>query len=398
MNPGLLRRILWSVFFLSSQFCCLSFAAADFGIPVVDLTAETNRQVIVDRERGQYLGHVTTVLLEDNKTILATYPKGHGKGAIVMKRSTDGGKTWSERLPLPENWSTSREVPTIHRVIDAAGKKRLILFSGLYPCRMAVSEDDGVDWSPLKAVGDWGGIVTMGSVEALKTGAGHYMALFHDDGRYFKTNGTQTKPITFTLYKTLSKDGGLAWSFPESIYASQKVHLCEPGLVRSPDGKEIAVLLRENARKKNSHVIFSRDEGRTWTEPREVSLALTGDRHTAKYAPDGRLFIAFRDMAKDSPSAGDWVGWVGTYEDIKQNRPGQYRILFKDNKNRWDSTYPGVEILPDGTLVTTTYGHWEQGEAPYIVSIRFTLAEFDELLKKQRLTPLAPTPDRETSP
>lgn len=352
-------------------------AQADFGIPVIDLAAETNRQVIVDRERGQYLGHVTTVLLEDNKTILATYPKGHGKGGIVLKRSTDGGKTWSERLPVPENWSTSREVPTIHRAIDAAGKKRLILFSGLYPCRMAVSEDDGENWTALKPVGDWGGIVTMGSVEALRTGKGHYMALFHDDGRYFRKDGQQTKPITFTLYKTLSTDGGLTWSFPEAIYASQEVHLCEPGLIRSPDGNQLAVLLRENARKKNSHVIFSRDEGRTWSAPREVPLALTGDRHTAKYAPDGRLFIAFRDMAKNSSTAGDWVGWVGRYEDIVENRPGQYRIRFKDNTNKWDSTYPGVEVLPDGTFVTTTYGHWDQGEPPYIVSIRFRLAEID---------------------
>jgi hypothetical protein len=152
--------------------------------------------------------------------------------------------------------------------------------------------------------------------------------------------------------------------------------------VRSPDGKELAVLLRENARKKNSQIIFSRDEGRTWTAPRELPLALTGDRHTAKYSPDGRLFIAFRDMAKDSPSAGDWVGWVGTYEDIVQNRPGQYRVRFKDNKNRWDSTYPGVEVLPDGTFVTTTYGHWDEGQQPYIVSIRFTLAELDARLPK----------------
>jgi phytoene/squalene synthetase len=31
------------------------------------------------------------VLLEDGKTIIAVYPKGHGRGAIQMKRSTHGG-------------------------------------------------------------------------------------------------------------------------------------------------------------------------------------------------------------------------------------------------------------------------------------------------------------------
>jgi hypothetical protein len=48
-------------------------------------------------------------LLEDGKTIIAVYPKGHGKGAIQMKRSTDGGLTWSERLPTPKSWETSLE-------------------------------------------------------------------------------------------------------------------------------------------------------------------------------------------------------------------------------------------------------------------------------------------------
>ena len=37
-------------------------------IPVVDLDKEKHRQVVVDKEKGQYLGHPTTVLLEDNKT------------------------------------------------------------------------------------------------------------------------------------------------------------------------------------------------------------------------------------------------------------------------------------------------------------------------------------------
>jgi photosystem II stability/assembly factor-like uncharacterized protein len=352
----------------------------------IDLNGQRSRQVVVDREKGQYLGHPTTCLLEDGKTILCVYPKGHGRGAIVYKRSTDGGLTWSKRLATPKSWSTSKEVPTLHRVVDANGKKRIIMWSGLYPARLAVTEDDGKTWSELKKVGDWGGIVIMGFVEKLTTGKGHYLAMFHDDGRFFTNVPVKNEKRTMTLYKTFSKDGGLTWSFPQAVFGSSEVHLCEPGCIRSPDGKKLAVLLRENARGKNSHVIFSADEGKTWSEPRELPLSLTGDRHTGKYGPDGRLFISFRcrspkHLAKDRPFEGDWVGWVGTWDDIEQGRNGQYSVRLKDNTKGYDTTYPGVEVLPDGTFVTTTYGHWDQGEQPYILSVRFKFRELDELAK-----------------
>lgn len=348
-----------------------------YNIPLLDLAGETHRRVIVDREPGQYLGHPTTLLLEDGKTILCVYPKGHGRGAIVYKRSTDGGLTWSERLPVPENWATSKEVPTLHRTIAPDGRKRIIMWSGLHPARLAVTDDDGQHWSDLQPVGNWGGIVVMGFTEPLKTGAGHYLAMFHDDGRFFSDKPQQQKPVVFTLFQTFSKDGGLTWSFPEEVWQGSDVHLCEPGLIRSPDGKQLAVLLRENARRKNSHVIFSNDEARTWSAPRELPGALTGDRHTGKYAPDGRLFISFRDTTHESPTKGDWVGWVGTYDDIVKNREGQYRVRLMDNTRGADCAYPGVELLPDGTFVTTTYGHWTTNEQPYIVSVRFKLSELD---------------------
>jgi hypothetical protein len=327
----------------------------------------------VDREPGQYLGHPTTVLLEDGKTMIVVYPKGHGKGAIVMKRSSDGGMTWSPRLPVPENWSTSLETPTIHRTVDPEGKKHLILFSGLYPARMAVSDDDGATWSPLKPIGDWGGIVVMGSVERLKDG--RYLAMFHDDGRFLRANGKLTQ--TMTLYRTLSDDGGMSWSEPEAIFAADSIHLCEPGILRSPNGKQLAALLRENRRVHNSYVIFSDDEGKSWSTPRELPLALTGDRHTAKYAPDGRVLISFRDMAKGSPTFGDWVAWVGTYDDIVYGREGQYRVHLMDNKKDADCAYPGVEVLPHGMFVLTTYGHWVEGEQPFIMSVRLNVTELD---------------------
>lgn len=372
-----------------------------YTIPVVDISGEKSRQVVVDREAGQYIGHPTTVLLEDGKTILTTYPKGHGRGAIVYKRSPDGGLTWSDRLPTPSSWVTSLEVPTLHRVVDADGKKRIILFSGLYPVRMAVTEDDGAHWSELKPVGDFGGVVTMSTVINLKTGPGHYMAFFHDDGRFFRGGSEEkyrmkgphsdhtspaAKPWKFFVYTTISRDGGLTWGTPAPIAMMPDASLCEPGALRSPDGQQIAVLLRENARRYNSFVIFSNDEGLTWTEPRELPAALTGDRHTAKYGPDGRLFISFRDTTHVSPTKGDWVGWVGTYDDIVKGNEGQYRVRLMDNTKGSDCAYPGVEVLPDGTFVTTTYGHWTQDEMAYVVSVRFTLKELDAKLAQNGRT------------
>ena len=354
-----------------------------YSIPTIDLSKQAHRQIIVDREKGQYLGHPSTVLLEDNKTMLVVYPKGHGRGGIVYKRSNDGGLTWSSRLPTPKNWETSKEVPTIHRVIDAKGKKRLIMWSGLYPARLAISDNDGNSWSELKPVGDWGGIVVMGCLEPLKTGKGNYMAMFHDDGRFFKGKMKRKIDPVFTLFKTFSKDGGLTWSYPEVILARNDVHLCEPGIIRSPDGKQLCVLLRENARRRNSYVIFSSDEGKTWTAPRELPASLTGDRHTGRYSKDGRLFISFRDRTHETPTFGDWVAWVGTYSDIVNGREGQYRVRLMDNHKSADCAYPPVEILPDDTLVTTTYGHWAKGESPYIVSVRLKLSELDAIANRK---------------
>ncbi|MFG0285239.1 MAG: sialidase family protein [Phycisphaerales bacterium JB039] len=361
---------------------CLSVSAqqpAGYSIPVIDLAQDADRPIVVDREAGQYLGHPTTVLLEDGRTILTVYPKGHGRGGIVFKRSDDGGQTWSERLLVPENWATSKETPSIHRVIDPeTGRKRLIVWSGLYPARLASSEDDGETWTPLAPAGDWGGIVVMGFVGRLTDG--RYLAMFHDDGRFFTAEGARADPVVFTLYQTFSEDGGLTWSFPEAVWSGSDIHLCEPGLIRSPDGAAMAILLRENRRVRNSHVMFSTDEGATWSPPRELPGALTGDRHTAKYAPDGRLVISFRDTTRDSPTQGDWIAWVGSWDDIVEGREGEYRVRLMDNLHRWDCAYPGVEVLPDGTVVCVTYGHWTEGAEPWIACVRFTLEELDALL------------------
>jgi hypothetical protein len=338
---------------------------ATLGVPTVDLAPDTTLPVVVDREPGQYLGHPTTVLLEDGRTMLVAYPRGHGAGAIMLRRSPDAGRSWSAPLPVPENWATSKETPTIHRVVGPDGRKRLVLFSGLYPIRMAHSEDDGATWTPLAPIGDYGGIVAMGSV--VRVADGDYLAFFHDDGRFFRNAGGRSG--RFTVYTVRSRDGGLTWGAPVAIASHPTLNLCEPGVFRSPDGRQLVALLRENGRTAPSQRIVSTDEGVTWSAPVPLPLALTGDRHVAVRLRDGRYLVSFRDMAPESPTKGDWVAWLGTFDELTRPAPGGYRVRLMDNTNAWDSTYPGVELLPDGRVVLTTYGHWTAGQQPWIASI-----------------------------
>ncbi|MDO5552942.1 MAG: sialidase family protein [Planctomycetia bacterium] len=373
-------------------------------ISQIDLAGDLERQIVVDREKGQYLGHPTTALMGDGKTIFCVYPNEHGKGPIFMKKSTDAGLTWSERLPTPKSWETNRMAPMIFRLTDAHGKARVFVFSGTRdegpytPVRAAVSEDEGATWSELEPLGTWGGVMGMTDIVPVNGKPGHYMAMFFDDGGEFISGSDHfaenrkkypgIKGHIFTdLVKSYTEDGGVTWSFPESVFKSFDCHLIEPGIVRSPDGKRLAVLLRENSRQYNSQIIFSDDEGKTWTEPRPLPASLCGDRHTVRYTNDGRLIVSFRDLPprrlkSKTPSLGDWIAWVGTWDDLVEGRQGQYRIRLADNYVNGDCAYPGVIVLKDGTIVLTTYGHWVEGEKPYIITIRLDLSEMDAKCKE----------------
>ncbi|ARU43592.1 hypothetical protein CCB81_05240 [Armatimonadetes bacterium Uphvl-Ar2] len=350
--------------------------------PTIDWAMMTERQTVVDRQAGQYLGHVSSVQLPGGDVLIA-YPQGHGRGSVVMKRSTNGGRNWSDRLPTPSNWAQSQETPTLHRLVDPrTGRARLIMWSGLYPALIATSEDDGKNWTPLRQVGDWGGIVVMGSVTQRADGT--VIAWFHDDGRFLKQGGRATGE--FKLLQTESTDMGDTWSEPRVIQSSRAVHLCEPGFIASPDGQEWALLLRENRRQRPSQVVFSRDEGRTWSSPRPLHPSLSGDRHTLRYLPDGRLVAVYRDMA-DGPTKGDFVAWLGHYEDFKNGRAGQARFRLLDNQNSWDCGYPGLELLPDGSLLAITYGHWEAGQSPFIKAVWWSPEDMDQARTLRQFVP-----------
>ncbi len=353
-------------------------AAAD--LPVVDLAEDSARQVVIARGTADtYQGHPTTLLLPDGKTMFATWTLGHGGTCGPLKRSDDGGRTWSDLLPVPENWKDVRNCPALYRLTDPQGMSRLFVFAGQGPggaMHQAVSTDDGKTWSPMRTNGL---VCVMPFCTIVPVENGKKLIGLTNIRRPDETKDPRSNIIA----QSESADGGLTWSPWRILLDLGELKPCEPEVIRSPSGKQLLCVMRENIRTQPAWFITSDDEGRTWSKNRPLPPGLHGDRHKAIYTSDGRLVVVFRDMGQKSPTRNHFVAWVGRYADIIAGREGEYKIKLLHSYKGSDCGYPGFELLPDRTLVATTYVKYRPGpEQNSVVSVRFSLGETDQVEKK----------------
>jgi len=366
----------------------LATTAVAPALPFVDLSGDASRHVVIAQGTPDvYQGHPTTLLMPDGKTMFAVWTYDHGGSCGPLKRSDDGGLTWSELLPVPENWTRVGNCPAIYRLTDPRGVTRLFVFAGHGPDRamhQSVSTDEGKTWSPMQSNGL---VCVMPFCTIVPVDGGKRLIGLTN----IRRPGETKDPKSNIVAQSESTDGGLTWRPWRILVDIPDLKPCEPELIRSPDGKQLLCLLRENVRSEPGHFITSDDECRTWSGLKNLPPGLHGDRHKAAYGPDGRLVICFRDMGGASPTKNHFVAWVGRYEDIIGGRDGQYKIKLLHSHKGSDCGYPGLELLPDGTFVATTYVKYRPGpEKNSVVSARFRLTETDRLPKT--VAPKRPEP------
>lgn len=289
-------------------------------------------QIVIDREDGQYLGQPDTILLDDDKTLLTVYPKGHGFGEALLSKSTDGGLTWEKRVPVNETWKNSEETPTIYKLNFTDGTQKLMSISGgpawhgssFTGFKTSISNDNGETWGDYK---EWNTgiktIVAMASLIQLKDEDGNYidkwMGVFHDYGY-----------VNYKTYLTFDENGNEQWSDPVPYLSDYRnlestYQICEVGMFRSPDGNRIVALARSQSHKHTSTIFYSDDEYRI------------------------RLGKDYTNSAK----AGD-------------------------------CGYAGNVVMSDGTFFLNAYGNFDTNtnNNTYIMGVRFKLAEIDNALGK----------------
>ncbi len=361
-------------------------------LPIIDISGDTARHTVVAEGTADlYQGHPTTVLTRTGK-LICVWTTGHGGPCGPAAESLDGGHTWTridDRLP-PEYGAECRNCPTLQKMTLPDGGERLLVFSarppsgdvhvGPSPLGIAFSDDEGATWHMAPPAEVSAMMPPTGFIQ-LNDGS---VALF---GQVFKNKErAKDRPSDDQNVWMATSNDGLSWSAPRIVASAPEKNLCEPFAIRSPDGREIALLLRESRHTALSMMVFSTDEGQTWTTPVETCWGLTGDRHEGLVLPDGRVFIAFRDRAPDSATYGHYVAWVGTWDDLRHARPGQCRIkLLHSHAGEeglenagWqgDTGYSGVELLPDAELLCTTYiKYWPDARKQSVVSTRLRIEE-----------------------
>lgn len=358
---------------MCSLFAALPIVAQSFApnMPWVDISGQKERQIVIAKgTEDLYNGHPTTVLLNDNKTIYCVWTRNHGGPTAFLAKSEDAGLNW-QLLPIPKDWEQTANCPSIYRLKDKQGKERLFVFTASPDMGQTYSEDNGRSWSPVKSLKK-PCVMAFCSIVELKDK--NLLGLYHRG-----KNDEDRPPLT--LWQSISEDGGITWKESVQVGQIDGRYPCEPCVLRSPNQSELVCIARDNSRKGNSLMMFSNDEGKTWTKLKETPWGLTGDRHIIKYLPDGRLIAVFRDMAINSPTRGHFVAWVGTYNDLLNGSSGQYRIKLLHSYAGWDCGYPGLEILPDGTIMAITYIKYKPGkEKQSIVGVRFKIEEIDAML------------------
>lgn len=363
-------------------------------LPVVDISDEASRQVVVaEGASDRYEGHPTTLLANDGRTLFCVWTTGHGGPCGQMARSDDGGKTWV-RLDdqLPEVYSrTHKNCPVLQKIKGPDGKVRYFVYSAKvsegWGLAILMSEDLGKTWVELPHQSHLSSGMPPTGLMELKDGT---VALFGQI-RKSATVKTDHPNDDQNIWMAISKDGGKTYGKMSCVMSAEKRNLCEPCCLRSPDGKSLVLIARENRHKGRSMMCFSDDEGASWSQPVDTPWALTGDRHEGILLPDGRYVIAFRDQAVDSTTRGQYMAWVGTFDDLRKGRNGQCRIhllrhhgiIGKHPGSTWDTGYSGVELLADGTIVCTTYSrHFDDDRQSSVVSTRFRIEEIDARLGK----------------
>ena len=293
---------------------------------------------------------------------------------IVSKRSTDGGKTWSDMSVVAQGDTVAKCGYGDAVVIADEVKGNLVaVFSGnnglwqsneasLSRTYTSISTDNGKSWNPVVDITDqvYGGVYGEGTRYGLFTGSGSGVQLKHGAhaGRIMLVVAARNDATwggTMSNYAIYSDDGGITW------HASKN-----PGCTDGDEAKVVElsngnVLMSIRNRHKGDRLFsVSTDGGETWSEPKYNSTlpapACNGDIVTYTHGGKNLLLHSLpasrttRENVTVYVSEDNGETWVpkrciykgySAYSSLQVLDEGTIGIIVEEGK--WDGNLPGED-------------------------------------------------------
>ena len=286
---------------------------------------------------------------------------------IVSKRSTDGGKTWSD-MSIVAQGDTVAKCGYGDAVVIADEKKGnlVAVFSGnnglwasneknLSRTYSATSTDNGKSWGKVTDITDqvYNGVYGEGTRYGLFTGSGSGIQLKHGShaGRLMLVVAARNDATwggTMSNYAIYSDDGGITWKASKNAACTNGD---EAKVVELSNGN-ILMSIRNRAKE---HRLFSlsTDGGETWSEPKLnttiLDPACNGDIIAYTYKGKNLLLHSLPASRTTRENVTVYVS-----EDNGETWVPK-RCIYKGY-----SAYSSLQVLDDGTIgIIVEEGKWD---------------------------------------
>jgi sialidase-1 len=355
MKPWQLFEFFWIAIFLN-----LHLASGAESKPELQLT-----DVFVGGQDGYPAYRIPSLITTARGSLLA-FAEGrvnlrdHAENDIVMKRSTNGGATWSALQVIQDAGSNALNNPTA--VVVRETSRVILMFQhyakgfdehkaepgldGSHICRTFIthSDDDGLKWSsPTDITAQ-----VKRPTEVTSTATGPGVGIQLSRGKY---SGRILMPFNqgpygkWKVYAAISDDGGASWRYGETAPEGTKGFANEVQFVELNDGS-VMLNARNQGGDKVRKVAISTDGGERWPATQNDSTLIepvcqaSVIRHPGNGDPAKDLFL-FSNPASQSARTN---GTVRLSRDQGKTWPVS-RVLYPGSFG-----YSCLASLPDGRV------------------------------------------------